>query len=70
MKRYVPDKYIKDFRPHNLRKTKLTMLVKEEKLDLALVQSYARHSDVKNTIRYIEYDQNEKAAVLLDKQKL
>ena len=57
--RYVPKEFELDFRTHNLRKTKLTKLLKEDKYDLPFIAKYARHADIKNTIKYVAYDENE-----------
>ena len=69
MKRQVPNDLLPDFKAHNLRKTKLTQMVKEKKLDLAYIQKYARHADIKNTMKYIEYNEDEKVNIMLEIQK-
>ena len=65
MKRYISDDILKDFRTHNLRKTKLTALMREDGHDLAYVAKYARHVDVKNTMKYVGYEANEITDILL-----
>ena len=68
MKRYIPDEVLKEFRPHNLRKTKLTALMREDKCDIAFVAKYARHADINNTMTYVGYDADEVTNKLLNKQ--
>ena len=68
-KRYIGNDSIVDFRSHNLRKTFLTKLNREDKRDVAYIKKYARHKKIENTAKYIEYDSNEVISFLKEQQK-
>ena len=69
LSRYVPKEYELDFRTHNLRKTKLTKLLKEDGHNLPFVAKYARHLEIKNTMKYVEYDEHETITTLMAQQR-
>ena len=48
-----------DFMTHDLRKTKLKEMAREDKKDLAYVQKYAGHSSVNTTMKYVEVEDDE-----------
>lgn len=52
-----------DFQTHNLRKTKIRSMLKGRQYDIAEVQLYAHHADIRSTQRYVEAEEY----TLLDK---
>ena len=66
MKRYVPienDSLIENFQTHDMRKTNLTKQLREDGMNIAAIQKYARHKKIDNTMKYVGYTEDENVQV-------